>query len=121
MQVDELHGLKANPDRPPGKPGACSPENQRVMLKQSTSYMTSWFTRRVTFKAPCGVGGSHGEKRVARVTEIIAGSPKSFDDAVKAGISRANATLRGITASRCWSRTSPWSTARSWSTGCAWK
>lgn len=37
------------------------------------------------------------EKRVARVTEIIAGSPKSFDDAVAAGISRANATLRGIT------------------------
>ncbi|MBU1155494.1 MAG: dodecin family protein [Proteobacteria bacterium] len=37
------------------------------------------------------------EKRVARVTEIIAGSPTSFDDAVAAGISRANATLRGIT------------------------
>lgn len=38
-----------------------------------------------------------GEKRVARVTEIIAGSPSSFDDAIKAGITRANATLRGIT------------------------
>ena len=38
-----------------------------------------------------------GEKRVARVTEIIAGSPQSFDDAVAAGIARANATLRGIT------------------------
>ena len=38
-----------------------------------------------------------GEKRVARVTEIIAGSPDSFDDAIKVGIDRANATLRGIT------------------------
>ncbi|MBU1276146.1 MAG: dodecin family protein [Proteobacteria bacterium] len=38
-----------------------------------------------------------GEKRVARVTEIIAGSTKSFDDAIKAGIDRANITLRGIT------------------------
>ncbi|MCF8122973.1 MAG: dodecin family protein [Desulfarculaceae bacterium] len=37
------------------------------------------------------------EKRVARVTEIIAGSPNSFDDAIKAGITRASATLRGIT------------------------
>ena len=38
-----------------------------------------------------------GEKRVARVTEIIAASPDSFDDAVKVGMARANATLRGIT------------------------
>ena len=38
-----------------------------------------------------------GEKRVARVTEIIAASEVSFDEAVKAGISRATATLRGIT------------------------
>ena len=38
-----------------------------------------------------------GEKRVARVTEIIAASPTSFDDAVAVGISRANSTLRGIT------------------------
>ena len=38
-----------------------------------------------------------GEKRVARVTEIIAGSPTSFDDAINVGISRASATLRGIT------------------------
>lgn len=41
-----------------------------------------------------------GEKRVARVTEIIAASPDSFDDAVKVGMSRANATLRGITGFR---------------------
>ncbi|MCF8035096.1 MAG: dodecin family protein [Desulfarculaceae bacterium] len=38
-----------------------------------------------------------GEKRVARVTEIIAGSPISFDDAIAVGIARASATLRGIT------------------------
>ncbi|MBW1971873.1 MAG: dodecin domain-containing protein [Deltaproteobacteria bacterium] len=41
-----------------------------------------------------------GEARVARVTEIIAGSPKSFDDAVKAGFERARKTLRGITGLR---------------------
>ena len=40
------------------------------------------------------------EKRVARVTEIIAGSPDSFDDAIAVGIKRANATLRGITGFR---------------------
>jgi len=38
--------------------------------------------------------------RVARVTEIIAGSAKSFDDAVKAGFARASKTLRGITGMR---------------------
>jgi flavin-binding protein dodecin len=37
------------------------------------------------------------EGRVARVTEIIAGSPKSFDDAVTVGFRRAAKTLRGIT------------------------
>ena len=37
------------------------------------------------------------DSRVARVTEIIAGSPKSFDDAVKQGFARATKTLRGIT------------------------
>jgi flavin-binding protein dodecin len=37
------------------------------------------------------------EPRVARVTEIIAGSPKSFDEAVKIGFARATKTLRGIT------------------------
>ncbi len=35
--------------------------------------------------------------RVARVTEVIGGSPKSFDDAVKLCFERANKTLRGIT------------------------
>ena len=33
---------------------------------------------------------------VARVTEIIASSNKSFEDAVKAGIKRANDTLDNI-------------------------
>ncbi len=40
------------------------------------------------------------QERVARVTEIIAGSPKSFDDAVRMGFARANKTLRGITGMR---------------------
>jgi len=34
--------------------------------------------------------------RVARVTEVIAGSPVSFDDAIRAGFERACKTLRGI-------------------------
>jgi flavin-binding protein dodecin len=34
---------------------------------------------------------------VAKVTEIQASSPKSFDDAVRAGITRAEKTLRGLT------------------------
>jgi flavin-binding protein dodecin len=34
---------------------------------------------------------------VAKVTEIQASSPKSFDDAVRTGISRAEKTLRGLT------------------------
>ena len=38
--------------------------------------------------------------RVARVTEIIAGSADSFDDAVKVGFQRACKTLRGITGIR---------------------
>lgn len=38
--------------------------------------------------------------RVARVTEIVAGSPLSFDDAVKVGFERACKTLRGITGIR---------------------
>ena len=41
-----------------------------------------------------------GEPRVARVTEIIAGSPKGFEEAVKLGFSRACKTLRGITGMR---------------------
>ncbi len=39
-------------------------------------------------------------ERVARISEIIAGSPLSFDDAIKAGFERANRTLRGITGLR---------------------
>jgi dodecin len=33
---------------------------------------------------------------VAKVTEIIAASDKSFDDAIKQGIKRANKTLKNI-------------------------
>ena len=33
---------------------------------------------------------------VARVTEIIAGSKKSFDDAIEQGIARASKTLKNI-------------------------
>jgi dodecin len=35
--------------------------------------------------------------RIARVTEVIAGSPNSFDDAIKLCFERASKTLRGIT------------------------
>ncbi|MCB2187733.1 MAG: dodecin family protein [Deltaproteobacteria bacterium] len=40
------------------------------------------------------------EKRVARVSEIIAASPSSFDDAIKVGFERATRTLRGVTGMR---------------------
>ncbi len=40
------------------------------------------------------------KQRVARVTEIVAGSPKGFEDAVNLGFARANKTLRGITGMR---------------------
>jgi flavin-binding protein dodecin len=40
------------------------------------------------------------EGRVARVTQVIAGSPNSFDDAVKLAFDRANVTLRNITGMR---------------------
>ncbi len=33
---------------------------------------------------------------VAKVTEIIASSNKSFDDAVEQGVARANKTLKGV-------------------------
>ena len=36
------------------------------------------------------------EGRVARITEVVAGSPVSFDDAITAGFKRASKTLRGI-------------------------
>jgi flavin-binding protein dodecin len=39
-------------------------------------------------------------ERVARVSEIIAASPKSFEEAIKVGFERANRTLRGITGLR---------------------
>ena len=35
---------------------------------------------------------------IAKVTEIIASSPKSFDDAVEAGIKRANKKLQNVRA-----------------------
>ncbi|UCB48786.1 MAG: dodecin domain-containing protein [Deltaproteobacteria bacterium] len=38
--------------------------------------------------------------RVARVSEVIAGSPISFDEAIKVGFERANRTLRNITGLR---------------------
>jgi flavin-binding protein dodecin len=38
--------------------------------------------------------------RVARITEIIAGSSKSFEDAIQIGFARAAKTLRGITGLR---------------------
>jgi hypothetical protein len=38
--------------------------------------------------------------QVARVTEIIAESPKGFEDAVQVGFKRAVSTLRGITGLR---------------------
>jgi flavin-binding protein dodecin len=38
--------------------------------------------------------------RVARVTEVIAGSPISFDEATKVAFERANKTLRNITGMR---------------------
>jgi flavin-binding protein dodecin len=40
------------------------------------------------------------KQRVARVTEIIAGSSRGFEDAVNVGFARANKTLRGITGMR---------------------
>jgi len=34
---------------------------------------------------------------IAKVTEIIASSPKSFQDAIEQGIARANKTLENVT------------------------
>ena len=34
--------------------------------------------------------------KVARITELVAGSAKSFDDAITVGFKRASKTLRGI-------------------------
>ena len=33
---------------------------------------------------------------VARITEIVAGSPKGFKDAIEQGIERANKTLKNV-------------------------
>ncbi len=33
---------------------------------------------------------------VAKVTEILASSPKSFDDAIKLGVARAHKTVRNL-------------------------
>ena len=38
--------------------------------------------------------------RIARVTEIIAASPNSFEEAIKNGFSRSSKTLRNITGMR---------------------
>ncbi len=38
--------------------------------------------------------------RVARITEVIAASPNSFEEAITAGFKRASKTLRGITGMR---------------------
>ena len=38
--------------------------------------------------------------KVARITEVVAGSAKSFDDAVMVGFKRASKTLRGISGIR---------------------
>ena len=40
------------------------------------------------------------ENRVARVTDIVGASPKSFDEAVNNAFKRATKTLRGITGMR---------------------
>jgi len=37
---------------------------------------------------------------VAKVSEILASSPKSFDDAMKIGLARAHKTLRNLKAAR---------------------
>ena len=42
----------------------------------------------------------HYEGRIARVTELVAESPKSFEDAIMVGYKRASKTLRGITGLR---------------------
>jgi flavin-binding protein dodecin len=39
-------------------------------------------------------------ERVSRVSEVIAGSPNSFDEAIKVGFERASRTLRNITGLR---------------------
>jgi flavin-binding protein dodecin len=45
-------------------------------------------------------GDAMAEGRVARVTEVIAGSPVGFNEAIKVGFERATKTLRNITGMR---------------------
>ena len=40
------------------------------------------------------------KERVATITEVTAGSPNGFEDAIKVGFVRATKTLRGITGLR---------------------
>ncbi|HVR30982.1 MAG TPA: dodecin family protein, partial [Thermoanaerobaculia bacterium] len=41
-------------------------------------------------------GGREGGASVAKITEISATSTKSFEDAIRVGIDRANQTLRNV-------------------------
>ena len=41
---------------------------------------------------------------IAKVTEVIASSTKSFDDALESGIARASKTLKGISGVDCGSK-----------------
>jgi flavin-binding protein dodecin len=45
-------------------------------------------------------GGDTMTNRIARVTELISASPKSFEDAIQTGFKRATKTLRGVTGLR---------------------
>ena len=40
------------------------------------------------------------EGNIARITEVVSGSQKSFEDAIQVGFARASKTLRGITGLR---------------------
>ena len=60
------------------------------MLLAAASYATSTRSR----CAPQLHGSS--QMAIARVTEISASSSKSFEDAIKAGIERANETLDNV-------------------------
>ena len=61
------------------------------------------------------------EGRVARVTEIIAGSPKSFEDAIQVGFKRASKTLRGITGLRVTEQRAASKTERLLNSASHWK
>jgi dodecin len=55
-----------------------------------------WPAITVTGRPPCQGHEGVVIMAVARVTEIIAGSKKSFEDAVEQGIARASRTLKNI-------------------------